>query len=173
MWLNPPPDPCEWPSISLGRVFDAVSLTYLPVTGFAVRLVPPTERTRGSEAGRLTSLTGVDEPNVPRSLIAPPSRQPHRSVEEVGPVEERQLGGRCNGLGETSFTSDLRCWIYVGVDLKRRGRGQPCICLPHLFINSAEKICWTSTKPVRPCLATSDVQRQYRPLTYDRRAAQM
>ena len=35
---------------------------YAPVTGFAVRLVPPAASASGSEAGRLTSLTGVDEP---------------------------------------------------------------------------------------------------------------
>ncbi len=41
------------------------------MTGFALSLVPPTERTSGSEAGRLTSLTGADEPR--RVVIAPPS----------------------------------------------------------------------------------------------------
>src|ERR1700722_12572710 len=71
--LNPPPDACECPSINSGNVFNAVSPTYAPVTGLAVSVVPPTASTSGSEAGRLTSLTGVDEPNFPRSLIAPPS----------------------------------------------------------------------------------------------------
>ena len=43
-------------------MFQAVSLMYAPVTWFAVRLVPPTASTSGSEVGRMTALTGVDEP---------------------------------------------------------------------------------------------------------------
>ena len=46
-------------------MFHAVSLMYAPVTGFAVRVVPPTVSTSGSDPGRMTSFnTCLDEPTT-------------------------------------------------------------------------------------------------------------
>src|SRR5712691_6831242 len=71
--LNPPPD--AWtgdPGLPYGRP-QAVSPCQSPVVWLAVRLVPPAPSTSGSEASRLTSLTGV---NVP----VPVSARRHRTV---------------------------------------------------------------------------------------------
>src|SRR5580698_6361784 len=76
MWLKPPPDASLLSSCSVADprpVFHAVSPRYLPVTRLALRLVPPTESTSGSEAGRFTSLIGVKVPVGHGSLTAPRS----------------------------------------------------------------------------------------------------